>query len=64
MLSRVASSLSRPSLSVARRTYLNWPYLKEEHIMIAQTCRDFAEKEVAPVAYKHDKEHSFPTEVC
>lgn len=42
------------------RTYLDWPYLKEEHIMIAQTCRTFAETEVAPVAAKHDKEHSFP----
>jgi butyryl-CoA dehydrogenase len=45
-----------------KRTYLHWPSLKEEHIMIAQTCRNFAETELMPIAAKIDKEHYFPVE--
>jgi butyryl-CoA dehydrogenase len=44
------------------RTYLNWPFLKEEHHLIAKTCRNFAETELMPVAGKIDKEHRFPKE--
>lgn len=33
--------------------------------MLRQTCRDFAEKELMPVAAQLDKEHRFPAEqVC
>ncbi len=46
----------------AFRTYLDWPLLKEEHVMIAQTCRNFVNTEVIPVAAKIDKEHLFPAE--
>lgn len=28
--------------------------------MLRQTCRDFAEKELAPIAAQLDKEHLFP----
>ena len=44
------------------RNYTDWPYLKEEHIMIAQMCRNFAETELKPIAGKLDKERQFPTE--
>lgn len=30
--------------------------------MLRQTCRDFAEKELMPVAAQLDKEHRFPAE--
>jgi len=29
--------------------------------MLRQTCRDFAEKELVPIAAQLDKEHLFPT---
>ncbi|XP_072456347.1 short-chain specific acyl-CoA dehydrogenase, mitochondrial isoform X1 [Notamacropus eugenii] len=34
--------------------------LPETHQMLRQTCQDFAEKELAPVAGQLDKEHLFP----
>jgi len=34
--------------------------LSETHLMLKQTCRDFAEKELAPQAGKIDKQHMFP----
>ncbi|XP_072839496.2 short-chain specific acyl-CoA dehydrogenase, mitochondrial [Pogona vitticeps] len=36
--------------------------LPETHRMLRQTCRDFAEKELAPIAAQLDKEHRFPAE--
>ncbi|XP_033030769.1 short-chain specific acyl-CoA dehydrogenase, mitochondrial [Lacerta agilis] len=36
--------------------------LPETHQMLRQTCRDFAEKELAPIAAQLDKEHRFPAE--
>ncbi|XP_028680929.1 short-chain specific acyl-CoA dehydrogenase, mitochondrial [Erpetoichthys calabaricus] len=36
--------------------------LPETHQMLRQTCRDFAEKELAPIASQLDKEHQFPAE--
>ncbi|XP_074868848.1 short-chain specific acyl-CoA dehydrogenase, mitochondrial isoform X2 [Carettochelys insculpta] len=36
--------------------------LPETHQMLRQTCRDFAEKELVPVASQLDKEHRFPAE--
>lgn len=36
-------ALRRPNLArLSRRSYQDWPFLKEEHIMISQTCRNFA----------------------
>ena len=32
------------------RKYTNWPFLKEEHVMIAETARNFANTELAPYA--------------
>ena len=34
----------------------------ETHEMIRQTCRDFADKELAPQAAKIDKEHTYPAD--
>lgn len=56
----VATSTRTPAVG-SIRTYLDWPFLKEEHVMIAQTCRNFAETELKPIASKTDKEHLFPT---
>lgn len=39
--------------------------LPETHQMLRQTCRDFAEKELMPLAAELDREHRFPAEqVC
>uniref|UniRef100_G3SLT3 Short-chain specific acyl-CoA dehydrogenase, mitochondrial n=1 Tax=Loxodonta africana TaxID=9785 RepID=G3SLT3_LOXAF len=34
--------------------------LPETHLMLRETCRDFAEKELVPIAAQLDKEHRFP----
>ncbi|MFZ9889072.1 MAG: acyl-CoA dehydrogenase [Myxococcota bacterium] len=34
--------------------------LEETHEMLRKTCRDFADKELAPVAAEHDREHRYP----
>ncbi|POI35786.1 hypothetical protein CIB84_000460 [Bambusicola thoracicus] len=36
--------------------------LPETHQMLRQTCRDFAEKELMPLAAELDREHRFPAE--
>lgn len=36
--------------------------LPETHEMLRKTCRDFAEKELAPIAPSLDKEHKYPEE--
>ena len=37
-------------------------FLPEEHQMLQQSCRDFADAELVPVAGEIDREHRFPTE--
>ncbi|PWA26848.1 hypothetical protein CCH79_00001277, partial [Gambusia affinis] len=34
--------------------------LPETHQLLRQTCRDFADRELAPIAAKLDKEHAYP----
>ncbi|MBN3322760.1 ACADS protein, partial [Atractosteus spatula] len=36
--------------------------LPETHAMLRQTCRDFADRELAPLAAQLDREHRFPAE--
>ena len=36
--------------------------LSETHEMLRQTCRDFADNELAPIAGKLDNESLYPTE--
>ena len=43
--------------------YLSTGSLPDEYAQLAKTVRDFAQGVVAPVAAKHDAEHSFPYEV-
>jgi butyryl-CoA dehydrogenase len=50
------------SMKTSVRCYLDWPFLSEEHVMIAKTCRDFTNTELVPIAGKLDKEHKFPAE--
>ncbi|KAH3870783.1 hypothetical protein DPMN_033973 [Dreissena polymorpha] len=37
-----------------------WPILSETHQMLRQTCRDFADKELKPIASKIDMDSTFP----
>ncbi len=43
--------------------FLSTATLPDEYQQLAKTVRDFAREVVAPVAAKHDAEHSFPYEV-
>ncbi|CAJ1581459.1 acyl-CoA dehydrogenase family protein [[Mycobacterium] wendilense] len=43
--------------------YLSTGNLPDDYAELAKTVRDFAQNVVAPVAAKHDAEHSFPYEV-
>lgn len=45
-----------------RCSYSDWPLLNEEHRAVSEMARTFADNELAPVAYKTDREHLFPTE--
>ena len=36
--------------------------LAEEHEMLRQTCRDFAQQQLKPIAGELDREHRFPAE--
>lgn len=37
--------------------------LPESHEMLQKTCRDFAERELKPIAAQLDKTHRYPTEI-
>ena len=43
--------------------FLSTETLPDDYAQLAKTVRDFAQTVVAPVAAKHDEEHSFPYEV-
>ncbi|CDO06046.1 acyl-CoA dehydrogenase [Mycolicibacterium cosmeticum] len=43
--------------------FLSTGGLPDDYAQLAKTVRDFAQSVVAPVAAKHDEEHSFPYEV-
>ena len=43
--------------------FLSTGTLPDHYAQLAETVRDFAQSVVAPVAAKHDEEHSFPYEV-
>lgn len=42
--------------------YFSLHRLPEEHLMLQQTCRNFVETELKPIAGHLDKEHKFPAE--
>ena len=67
MLSSIRSTASRLVLRrqmqrSAARAYTSYSQLPEEHKMIYEMCRKFADEELAPNAGKWDKDHAFPTE--
>jgi alkylation response protein AidB-like acyl-CoA dehydrogenase len=37
-------------------------YMTETHQMLQQTCRDFADAQLKPIAHELDKEHRYPAE--
>lgn len=37
--------------------------LSESHEMLRKTCRDFADRELKPIATELDKTHRYPTEI-
>ena len=45
-----------------RRHVSSLTNLPETHQMLRQTCRDFADKELVPIAASLDKDHKFPLE--
>lgn len=53
---------STKSSSLARRSYTTHSHLPEEHRMIYEMCRKFADEELAPNAGEWDKKHEFPKE--
>jgi butyryl-CoA dehydrogenase len=57
-----AKRMTRSSNNVFIKTqsYTNWPFLSEEHCIVADSCKSFAAAELAPYASKVDKEHWFP----
>jgi butyryl-CoA dehydrogenase len=53
----------RPRLSVKNVRAISFMSgLPETHEMLRQTCRDFADNELAPIAGKLDKESLYPRE--
>ena len=45
-----------------RRTYTTHSQLPEEHQMVYDMCRKFADEELVPNAGRWDKEHVFPAD--
>lgn len=43
------------------RSFTQLAELPDTHQLLRQTCRDFADKELTPIAARLDKEHLFPT---
>mmetsp|Transcript_6380 Transcript_6380/g.9718 ORF Transcript_6380/g.9718 Transcript_6380/m.9718 type:complete len:427 (-) Transcript_6380:274-1554(-) len=48
--------------SISTRSYLSHSQLPEEHKMIYDMCRSFADNELSPNAGEWDKKHEFPTD--
>lgn len=48
------------STATALRNYTTHSQLPEEHRMIYEMCRKFADEELAPFAGEWDKKHEFP----
>ena len=48
---------------IARRAITTHSQLPEEHKMLYEMCRRFADEEIAPNAGKWDQKHEFPDKV-
>lgn len=65
MSNHIMKSFKRSSKTCSgflARNYTNWPFLKEEHLMISQTCKEYADAELSPIAGDLDKEHKYPAD--
>jgi len=62
LLSRATSCVLRHGRQTALRSYTTHSQLPEEHKMVYEMCRKFADEELAPNAGKWDKDHAFPTD--
>jgi len=45
---------------VKHRYYTDWPFLNDDHVAVANMCRNFSQTELVPIAATLDKEHRFP----
>ena len=64
-LNKSTTTLYNPSISsktVKKRYYSDWPFLKDEHIMISELTKQFATTELKPKASLFDKEHKYPSD--
>ncbi len=59
-ISRFSRIVSLNRISI--RSYTNWPLLRDEHRMVADMCRQFADTKLTPFAGQFDKEHRYPKE--
>lgn len=63
LLCRVAAAATVKPICLRRlHTVYQMAELPETHQLLRDTCRAFAEKELAPVAAQLDREHKFPAE--
>jgi len=62
LASRTAARRLAPTAARAFSTALAEPTYTEEHDMLKQTCRDFADQQLRPIAGDLDREHRFPAE--
>ena len=53
-------SVGRRTTATACRAYTTHSQLPEEHRMVYEMCRKFADEELAPHAGEWDKKHEFP----
>ena len=62
LISNVLPRLGSERCIRERRSVSSLAKLPETHEMLRQTCRDFAEKELKPIAGSLDKDHKYPLE--
>ena len=58
-----ATKSATPAVAAAARSITTHSQLPEEHQMIYDMCRRFADEEIAPNAAKWDQKHEFPDKV-
>lgn len=62
LISNVLPRIGSQTCIRIRRRVSSLAKLPETHEMLRQTCRDFAEKELKPIAASLDKDHKYPLE--
>ena len=46
-----ASKIAKNAPNVRHFSYIHWPFFSEEHVMIQESTRAFAEAELKPIAF-------------